>query len=146
MALIIHYSQKYFISPCFNAIYFKYFCHIKNRFSLGRDKIAKHNMLSVLYAHVGYDTYVREAYYEENNTLKQQQELNDCNVCLRSLVDIKKTSEPLKVTECGHVFCVGCLNNLCLNVWFNNFTTIKCPTCMRNLRRDNVIQIRNLYI
>jgi len=117
------------------------------------DQVAYANKKSLKLIDASNEMYVREA--AMGHLIGN--ELNDCCMCMRSLDEIKQTMEiedgedvlssQFKVTECGHVFCLSCMNK-----WFENRiymaskNEFMCPVCMRNLMRDSVIHVSNVYI
>ena len=95
-------------------------------------------------------TQKEESQSKEEARQQEEELLNDCCMCLRSLTEIKAANERFKVTECGHVFCLGCMNK-----WYEtrrgtypttDSEEFKCPVCMQSLLRDDLIRVSNIYI
>lgn len=60
----------------------------------------------------------------------QSGEICECTICLDDIVDIG-------VTKCGHIFCYSCVSNAI------STTNKKCPTCRKELRKQDVYQVKN---
>jgi len=124
------------------------------------DLVAVSNQNSIKLIDASNEMYVREACNNCSENCNSDV-LNECCMCMRSLVEIKqedggdkeyeeeeeKIESTLKFTECGHVFCLKCMNK-----WFESRVYMakegefNCPTCMRNLMRDNIIHVANIYV
>lgn len=127
------------------------------------DFVANANRNSLKVIDASNEMYVREAsscvsVKGRHSTIGQQNELNDCCICMRSLEEIKQQQQQtfiendenvasFKFTECGHLFCLCCMNKWFESrVYMTSKDEFKCPTCMRNVMRDNVIHVANAYI
>lgn len=64
---------------------------------------------------------------ESNNTTKNN--ILECLICLSSAED------PI-VTQCGHIFCWGCIKN-----WIQTSNQMFCPICKNGINLDKVIPL-----
>ena len=162
--ILVHYVFKFLIrhgkslyAYLFSYIYLRYWCSTRDSLKFKHDKLAKYNNQVALITvssssskevfDRSQEVFTRPAPFEENvnrrvGKVTHGVELNDCSMCLRSLIGIKRDGLSFKATECGHVYCLTCMNN-----WFASSTLqLKCPTCLRELKRDEIIRVRNIYI
>ena len=52
-----------------------------------------------------------------------------CPVCLKKFTTIKAAGGHFFVTECGHLFCMACINMVIGSYRKKRKDYIKCPTC-----------------
>ena len=133
----------------------KFYVYIRRRgariefSSRSHDKIANLNRNALTIepsSDFSQELFVRTAFTQVNPVENSSLDLNECNMCLCSLVERKRAGMPLKVTECGHVFCLDCVNRMFDNAIMYAHGLVKCPTCVRRLTRDHIIYIANIYI
>jgi hypothetical protein len=162
--ILFHYAVKISIRHAkslyaytFSYFYLRYWCSTRDSLKFKHDKLAKYNNQVALITVPStsskevfvrsQEVYTRPAPFEENlnrrvGKVTHGVELNDCSMCLRSLIGIKREGLSFKATECGHVYCLSCMNN-----WLASSTLqLKCPTCLHELKRDQIIRVRNIYI
>jgi hypothetical protein len=117
------------------------------------DLVASSNRNSIKIIDASNEMYVREAACHNCNENYNSDGLNECCMCMRTLMEIKQEDgneceeSSLKFTECGHVFCLKCMNKWFeCRVFMAKEGEFNCPTCMRNLMRDHIIHVANIYI
>ncbi|WWC68965.1 uncharacterized protein I206_102901 [Kwoniella pini CBS 10737] len=77
--------------------------------------------------------------YDKLNTYLDEETLNlperQCTLCLESRGTSSGSGGTTAVTECGHVFCWGCLGGL---------EKLECPLCRQALRMERLVAAYNL--
>ncbi|WWC59958.1 uncharacterized protein I303_102521 [Kwoniella dejecticola CBS 10117] len=77
--------------------------------------------------------------YDQPNTYLDEEALNlperQCTLCLESRGTSAGSGGTTAVTECGHVFCWGCLGGL---------EKLECPLCRQALRMERLVAAYNL--
>ncbi|GMK54702.1 hypothetical protein CspeluHIS016_0112880 [Cutaneotrichosporon spelunceum] len=80
-----------------------------------------------------------EAQYDMPNTYLNQEALDlperQCTLCLESRGTGEGSGGTTAVTECGHIFCWGCLGGL---------DKMECPLCRQALRMERLVAAYNL--
>ena len=146
---LVHYANKLFKYICFSLYLLVKHGRINIVVSSVHDKIANFNRhaLRTPFVDASLEMFLREA-LDKQKPVKNasKQVLNDCSMCLTSLLGRKRAGDSLKVTECGHVFCLECTNRLFDSATQFSNGMVKCPTCVRLVTRDQIVYISNVHI
>ena len=146
---LVHYCQILVKSLCYNIYIFIRYGTVKIEAWSTHDKIVNCNRraLNTPKYDASKELFVREAFFKNNPVENADKHvLNECSTCLQSLIERKRAGDSLKVTECGHVFCLDCMNRFFDSAYQDANGLVKCPTCVRPLTRDQVTYISNIFI
>ena len=143
---------KNFYSFCKNRFH-KYTKLVDNSKILDKhDRVAQANSLnakskSLKLNQVYLEIAKRNTKLESTKAALSLRTLNGCGMCNRKLLQIKQNGESMKYAECGHVFCLTCVNQLHDQMkTFSLRSNRTCPVCNWPLMQNGIIRISNIYL
>ena len=101
--------------------------HISCRFESGQNSMPVTRAKTEEYGLPQYDLKYRLKTLDEKSNANKIFTKNSCPVCLKSYKDVLDEGHHLVVTDCCHVFCCDCLDNILKS------TDQRCPICREDL-------------